>query len=310
MLTKQDLEGVIREKNQAVLVVNMHSRRSARRFSAAREALVRGGISLVASYPVRHPERIPEVVKEAVAGGCRWLILGSGDGTVSSVVDSLAYQDVALGLLPLGTSNSFARTLGIPRSLGGAVDVLIHGKVADVDLGKVNDHYFANAASIGLSAAVTRSASHGLKRYFGRLAYPLGGIKTLLSYKPFECRFSAAERSGTVRTHQVMVANGRIHGGMLLAPDASADNRNLIFFTLGETSRWQLVKTWALASLGRHTTLPEANYFVTRDVMIDTVPALPVDIDGEVTTHTPVRITLAPEALRVVVPAAFEEPLG
>ena len=92
------------------------------------------------------------------------LIVGGGDGSICEAARRLAYLDMALGILPLGTTNNFARTLGLPLNLAGATDVLAAGKVADVDLGRVGDDFFANLVSAGLSAYVAANVPHQLKR--------------------------------------------------------------------------------------------------------------------------------------------------
>jgi len=115
------------------------------------------------------------------------VIVGGGDGTISSIVDYFAHQDVVLGILPLGTGNSFARTLGIPLTLEGAVDVIVHGKVADIDLGKVDQDYFANIASIGFSAEVARNSSNRLKKLLGPLAYGLVAVREFVRHRSFSC---------------------------------------------------------------------------------------------------------------------------
>jgi diacylglycerol kinase family enzyme len=85
---------------------------------------------------------ILSLAAEEIAKGRKFIILGGGDGTISSVVDHFAYINVVFGVLPLGTANSFARTLGIPLDLAGVIiDVLINGKVANIDLAKINEDY-------------------------------------------------------------------------------------------------------------------------------------------------------------------------
>ena len=147
-MTKQELEQCIKAEKTAALVVNTHARKGERLFAQAQNYLTTRGISLIASSPVKDPSRLPDVIKDLVHRGCKFIIVGGGDGTVSSIVDALAYQDVVLGLLPLGTGNSFARTLGLPLSLQGAIEVVVQGKVADIDLSKVDGDYFANVASL------------------------------------------------------------------------------------------------------------------------------------------------------------------
>lgn len=154
---KAALEQEIKESCRAVLAVNTHSRRGARSYAEAKQRLTEAGLILDPAYSVRHAERLPEIVREEIANGRRFIIVGGGDGTISSVVDHFAYTSVVFGVMPLGKANSFAHTLGIPLDLPGAIDVLVNGKVADVDLGKINDDYFANGSSIELPAAVGRA---------------------------------------------------------------------------------------------------------------------------------------------------------
>ena len=142
-LEKAALEEEIKASRRAVLVVNTLSRRGAYTYSEVKRQLKKAELILDA-FPVRHPERIHEIVLDAIEQG---------------------------RVLPLGTANSFACTLGIPLNLAGAIDVLINGKVADVDLGKINDDYFANGSSIGMPAVVGRATPHALKKWLGRAAY-------------------------------------------------------------------------------------------------------------------------------------------
>lgn len=117
----------------ATLIVNTHSRSGEQAFFRARDLLGALGVPLNAAYALRDPARLPETVKEAIAEDHNLIILGGGDGSVSSVVDYLAGSTAVLGLLPLGTANDFARTLGIPSDLEGACRTIARGKVVDVD---------------------------------------------------------------------------------------------------------------------------------------------------------------------------------
>lgn len=94
---------------------------------------------------------------------------GGGDGTIGTAARLLAHRDIALGLLPLGTTNNFARTIGIPLDLDQAVAALIAGTVIDVDLGLAGDLPFANHVGIGLSAEVMLAAGAGPTRHAGPL---------------------------------------------------------------------------------------------------------------------------------------------
>ena len=154
---KRRLQAEIRAERVAALVVNTRSRRGARLYSQALRLLEKRGYTVDASYPVQDPGRLPAIVSSLIVDGHKLVIVGGGDGTISSVVDHFAYENVVFGLLPLGTANSFARTLSIPLSVAGAIDVIAHGKVVDIDLARINDDYFANTASIGVAPAVARA---------------------------------------------------------------------------------------------------------------------------------------------------------
>jgi diacylglycerol kinase family enzyme len=91
------------------------------------------------------------------------------------------------GVSPLGTANSFARTLGIPLDLTGAIDVLVNGKVANIDLGKINEDYFANGSSIGMPAIVGRATPHSPKKWPGRGAYAQVAAYKFIRFAPFGC---------------------------------------------------------------------------------------------------------------------------
>ena len=118
-------------------------------------------------------------MREAIDDGHDLIILGGGDGTVSSVAGILAESDVVLGLLPLGTANDFARTLNIPFELEKACATVANGAVAQVDLGRAGSNYFVNVASIGLGSAVAEALSPRLKHVVGSLAYPVAGCEGL-----------------------------------------------------------------------------------------------------------------------------------
>lgn len=308
MKTKQELQKIIAEEKSAVLVVNTHSRRGERLFFRAVDELTRRGINIIASYPVRQPDRLPEVMKEAMRRKGSLVIVGGGDGTISSIVDFLAYQDVVLGILPLGTGNSFARTLGIPLTIEGAADVIAGGTVADIDLGKIDQDYFANIASLGFSAEVARATSPGLKRSLGPLAYLFAALREFFRHRSFSCTLQIDGQEYRIKTHQVLIANGSFMGKTFLTPTISPDDRSLIVFTMDMLNRWQMLGLWTAFFLGKYTVFSEAKYFQIKEARIEADPSQSINVDGEATpAKTPVTVSVAPEALKVMVPGSFED---
>lgn len=306
MQTKQDLEKHIKEKKTAVLIVNTRSRKGRQLFFHALDMLIERGITIDASFPVHDPSRLPTVVKDAIGRGYKLIILGGGDGTISSIVDQFAYQDIVLGLLPLGTGNNFVtRTMGIPKSVEGAVDVIVNGKVVDVDLGKVGNDYFANTVSFGFSSDVARMTPRYLKRYLGVIAYGIMGVRNLFSRERFECKIILPNETHTIHTHQVVIANGSYFGITKLAPDAHVDSRKLVVFTMETFTRWQMARAWVSYFFGQPRKRAEARYFVTPSVTIETKPPQYLNVDGELTSQTPATFSAAGEALKIMAPTGF-----
>lgn len=301
-ISKADLEAIIRRERHAVLVVNTHARSGQAKFEQAKALLEARGITLDSSFAVRDPDRLPEIVENAIHRGNRWIIVGGGDGTISSVIDSFAHRDVVFGLLPLGTANSFARTLSIPVDVEGAVDVLVNGKVVDVDLGKIDDDYFANGAALGLSAAIAQAKPRFLKRWLGPAAYLLVATRALLEHKPFKCTLTIDGRVQTCEALEVRIANGTYHGGMRVAQEASVENHQIVLYVIKGTSRWQLARVWMDIARGRPLAPEDVDIFHTANVRIETEPPQPVSVDGEVTTDTPVTAAVAVQSLHLLAP--------
>jgi diacylglycerol kinase (ATP) len=302
MRTKQELDAAIRRERRAALVVNAHSRRGRRLYDAARARLEAAGINLLGSYPVDRPAELEQRLIEAAGQGPDLLIAGGGDGTIGAAARLLAHRDMALGLLPLGTTNNFARTLGIPLDLDAAVAVLTDGKVIDVDLGLAGDLPFANHVGIGLSADVMLKAPPRLKRAAGRLAYPMTALALLTRHRPLRATVRTAGKEHTYITHQLYVANGGFHAGRPITADTDADDKLLVAYPVGEAGRRNLLwQTARNASTGHRRTVGDDPFLaVGGELWLETDRPARVEVDGELRGHTPLRIGLDANALRVM----------
>jgi diacylglycerol kinase (ATP) len=308
MRSKTELDAAIRRDRRAVLLVNTRSRRGRDHFEMVAQRLAAAGFTLLAQYGVERPERLPQILAEAVDLRPDLLVAGGGDGTISETARHLAHRDVALGLLPLGTTNNFARTLGVPLDVNGAVALLADGKVADVDLGEAAGRIFTNLVSIGLSAQVAEHVPHRLKRRLGRIAYPLTALWHLPSHRSFTAVVTAGSEVRRVRTHQLNIANGNSHAGNPIARDGSADDRLLIVYALGRHGRRHLLGATVRHLLtGRLRTVEGSPFLAASEVLVETDPPLALDVDGEVLGRTPVRVRILPNALRVMVARSFRD---
>ncbi len=294
---------------RAALIVNTRSRSGERAFFEALDRLQDLGVSLGPTYAIRDPVRLPETVREVLHedSGYRLLILGGGDGSVSSVVDFLAHHQVILGLLPLGTANDFARTLGIPADVENACETIAGGKVVDVDLGLAGDNYYVNVASVGLSVGVTQALSPRLKRRIGALAYPTAAIRAFLSHEPFSARLTFPDGDHEPveygRLLQVAVGNGRFYGGgMVVAPQSGIDDRSLDIYAIELGRHRDLIGAARYLKSGDFIRSESVGHYRTERVHLETEPELPVNIDGEVVTRTPQDFRVVHNALKVLVP--------
>jgi diacylglycerol kinase (ATP) len=294
---------------RAALIVNTRSRSGEQTFFEALDRLQELGVQLGATYAIRDPVRLPETVREVLddSSGYRLLILGGGDGSVSSVVDFLADHHVVLGLVPLGTANDFARTLGIPSDIEKACDAIASGKIVDVDLGIAGENYYVNVASVGLGVEATRALSPWLKKSTGPLAYPVAAIRAFLNHEPFSARLTFPDGDHKPveyeRLLQVAVGNGRFYGGgMVVAPEAGIDDRSLDVYAIELGRRRDLVGVARYLKSGDFIQSESVGHYRTSRVRLETEPQLPLNIDGEVVAKTPQEFSVARNALKVLVP--------
>jgi diacylglycerol kinase (ATP) len=305
----ESLPNNIDDAPRAALIVNTRSRSGERTFFEALDRLEELGVQLGATYAIRDPVRLPETVREVLqeSSEYRLLILGGGDGSVSSVVDFLAHHDIVLGLLPLGTANDFARTLEIPADVEKACETIASGKIVDVDLGLAGDNYYVNVASVGLSVGVTQALSPRLKRRIGALAYPTAAIRAFLSHEPFSARLTFPDGDHDPveyeRLLQVAVGNGRFYGGgMVVAPQSGIDDRSLDIYAIEVGRHRDLFGVARYLKSGDFIRSDSVGHFRTERVRLETDPELPVNVDGEVVTRTPQSFSVAHNALKVLVP--------
>ncbi len=304
MRTKQRLAEDIRRDRRAVLVVNTHSRRGRELYPGTRARLLAAGCDLLGEYPLDPPGRLADTLAEALDLGPDLLITGGGDGTISTAARLLAHRDVAMGLLPLGTTNNFARTVGVPLGLDAAIATLTGGTVVDVDLGLAGDTPFTNHVGVGLSADLMLSVPRPLKRVAGRLAYPLTALGLLARHRPLLVTITAEGHRHEFRTHQLYVANGGFHAGRPITADSDADDRLLVAYPVGGPTRFQLVReTVRNAATGHRRTIGEEPFLAAGGLWLATDRPARVEVDGEPAGETPIRIGLDANALRVMAPA-------
>ncbi|MEZ0496414.1 diacylglycerol kinase family protein [Sphingomonas sp. IW22] len=288
----------------AALVVNAHSRKGEALYRQAKQKLEAAGVTLTAAHAVRDPSKLDETVRDAVQSGAPMVIIGGGDGSLSRLVDYLANTDCVFAVLPLGTANSFARTLGLPLDLDGAIDAIVSGRLRRIDLGMIEDDYFVNAAALGLSPIIGDTVPHKLKRYLGRVGYLGWALRCLLRFRPF--RLTVEDEHGEHRTwaSEVRIFNGRFHGGVELIETTDVDSGDIVIQAVTGRSVMRLAFDWYAKFFRLKSRSANTVEFRGRELKLRTRPAQKISIDGECLARTPVTVRVAQRAIEVVVPSA------
>ncbi|MFD1612350.1 diacylglycerol kinase family protein [Sphingomonas tabacisoli] len=282
----------------AALVVNARSRKGRDLFAEAGAKLQARGIALTETHAVRDPEQLQPTIRRVLASDPPMVIVGGGDGTLSSAVDDFVAHDTVFALLPLGTANSFARTLGIPLDLDGAIEVIASGERRRIDLGMIDRDYFANAAAIGIAPLIAETIPHHLKRHLGRIGYLSWAALQFLRFRPFKLTVG----NETVDAVEVRIANGRFHGGTELVEDARLDSGEIVVQAVLGDARHRLVWSWAASLLKLRARRRTVRQFHGAELRIVTDPPLPISIDGEVLAHTPCTARVAQGIIEVAAP--------
>jgi len=286
---------------KAILVVNGASRIGADSFDPAVAALEEAGVDLIDTVLIKKPGRCQKAVAEAVERA-PMVIVGGGDGTLSSTIDFFKDRDTVFAILPLGTANSFARALGIPLDLEGAVGVIAKGEKRRIDLGCIDGDYFGNSAAIGLSPMIAKTVPHRLKKFLGRFGYAAWAAKVAVGFRPFRLTIRDGRTVATVWASEVRIANGGYFGGVELVEEAELDSGEVVVqIVTGKTSH-NLAKSW-LSNLLRLRNRDKWQAEIrARQVRLETKPVMDVTIDGELSTKTPITVSVVPKAVAIAAP--------
>jgi len=231
------------------------------------------------------------------------VILGGGDGSLSTSVDLFIGKDTVFAFVPLGTANSFAGTLGIPKDIDSDIAVIASRTRKSIDLGCIDGDYFVNAAAIGLSPLIAKTVPHKLKRYLGMVGYLLSAVRCAFKFGPFRMTIEHHDgRCEKVWATEARIANGTHHGGVEILENQEIDSGEIVIQAVTGTRVWGLAWSWFATVLrlrSRHGTTCE---FRGRRMHLATRPALDISIDGEIAARTPVTVSVARGAIEVAAP--------
>lgn len=292
---------------QAVLIVNARSRSGADAFEEAKRLLGERGVTLLSAHAVTDPDEMGPTVRQALEAKAPMIIVGGGDGSLSSTIDDFLGSDTVFALLPLGTANSFAKTLGIGTDLEAAIDTIATGRKRRIDLGAIDGDYFANAAAMGLSPMIAETVPHQLKRTLGMVGYMLWAMRLAFKFRPFRLHVDDGKVLHKTWATEARIANGTHHGGVELVESASLDSGVIVVQAVTGRSLFGLAWSWFATLFKLRARTQTVSEYRGTHLKLKTRPKQKISIDGELSARTPVTVTVARAAVWVAAPREEQE---
>ena len=261
------------------------------------------------------PESARQLGKQAVDSGYQKIVAVGGDGTFNEVLNGVgsvagAFEKVQMGVLPLGTANVFAKELGLPMGLDGALDVIRGDETREVDLalatydvdGRAVDRYFGQLAGAGLDARAIELVNLESKKRFGALAYVEAGLKAIVES---QVKLTVSNGNESLQGELVVVGNGRFYGGKFeMFPQATLTD-GLLHAVVFERVHWaDLVRRgWGLFT---QTISQQQGIRILRGPSLELTSdrEAPFQLEGDLVGHLPCRFKIFPKRLRMIVPPA------
>jgi diacylglycerol kinase (ATP) len=252
----------------------------------------------------------------AIERGADVVIACGGDGTVRAVAEALAGTGVAMGLLPTGTGNLLARTLGLPTDVASATRVALTGDDRVIDVGRLtaddaDERIFLVMAGTGLDATIMDSTPEALKGRVGPLAYVISGFRALRGRR---ARVAITIDGGEPlrrSTRMVVVGNtGTLVGGLALMPEATVDDGRLDVVSLAPKGPFGWVAVATRVATRNHRGSRRIEHWQAKDVVVTSDVPQPAQLDGDLIGDVrELRISVDAGALIVRVPGAVERGL-
>lgn len=274
----------------ALLTVNEHSRRGRELGPVVRRALRDRGIEFVEGRSLDDAARDVDCV-----------IAAGGDGTLVRAIAVALAHGVPLGIIPLGTFNDLARTLGLPLDVEGAVDVIAAGAQRFIDVSRVNGHYFVNEASIGISSRITRLQTPEVKQRFGWLGVVGTALQAFRHSRPIHCEVISNGTRAAFRTIQLTIANSNRFGGLVNVQDAAIDDGWLDLYSVDIDHPSKAFGIARALLAGKREPVPGLRTLRSKRFDVRTRHPHRIAADGEEAGTTPAVFEVMPKALRVYV---------
>ncbi len=243
------------------------------------------------------------LAKKAAEEGFNLIVSAGGDGTINEVVNGIiGFEEVILGVIPIGLGNDFAWMLGLcPKDIEMACKTLCHGTVKKIDVGMVNDRYFVNGLGIGFDAQVARERLKYKGILRGVSLYLYAVIKTLFKYKFTPTNITLDGKTININSLLIAIGGGkRCGGGFLLTPEAILDDGLFDVCIIQQIGKLKALCNLPKTLKGTHTTMHEVNMYRAKQISVQLPVLLIAHVDGEIIEGSTYQIELLHRKLKVI----------
>jgi diacylglycerol kinase (ATP) len=244
---------------------------------------------------------VTELAAEAVQSGYERVIVAGGDGTVHFAANSVAGTPTALGVLPVGSGNDVAASVGLPKDVWTAAAMLTENYIHYVDVGQVGSRLYCCVLGVGMDTPALQVINASWMRR-GKFLYTWAALRTLCSYQPQPLAISGAGTPFEGEVFFAAVTNTRTYaGGFPITPAAAVHDGLLDLCIIPRMGRLRALATFARLMSGMHVQMPGIVSSQGACIQLASDRPLPITLDGELTTlTTPAEVRVLPGALRLL----------
>ena len=236
------------------------------------------------------------------------ILISGGDGSVDLCINAIIRADyyAPVGIFPNGTANDLGSYLGLPTTVEAMLEVALDDNTVPMDVGRINDKYYANEAALGCIIEVAHKTDQRVKNTLGMMGYYLKALEELPKIKPFEVTLTYDEVSVSHKIYMMLIMNGNTAGGFKrIAPKASISDGKLDVVVFKECPVLELPALIRGVLRREHIESPYVDYIRTEALRVESEKQTVTDIDGDPGPELPLDVGILPQRLRVCVPKAM-----
>lgn len=292
------------------IILNPYANRwgAKRQMVAIKQAFTNAGVDFDIAVTEKRKEATM-LAFEAAGEGYDAIVAAGGDGTINEVVNGLvqaAGEGVTcpLAVLPIGTGNDFNDMLGLPRDFDEIAAIVSAGKTRQIDLGRVNDHYFDNNCAVAMEPLVTIENA-AMTKLSGNIRYIVALMKALIKLQAWDMKIKWDEGTYEGKVIVLSICNSPRTGGLFyMAPNAKLDDGFFDVVLIPEIPKRTIMAILPRLFKGTHIKHPAVRTFRTRHLTVESQPSTPIHADGEVisTGSEKIEYELIPGKLTMLMP--------